>query len=231
MFSQKEKSVIYEAFDMYYINYCKTIPSNEELSYITFTKDFEEKMQKLIESERKFYFYWINTVRKRVAIIILAIIISLTSVTFGVKAIREPVIRFIVETFEKFSNVVFVGDKSEEDEEIYYNFETINPSYIPNGYVLDSNFEQETVYQAVYINEQTSLMFMYMQAINNDGILQANTENVVYENILVNDYPAIYYFNKGTNTIILSGEKYIFTIEGTIEKEELIKIAESIEIK
>ena len=131
MFSQKEKSIIYEAFDMYYLDYCKTLPSNEELSHITFTKEFEERMRKLIEREKKFYFYWINTVRKRVAIIILVIIISLTSVTFGVKAIREPVIRFILETFEKFTNITFVNDDETEILANDFIFENKFPTYIP----------------------------------------------------------------------------------------------------
>lgn len=70
-----------------------------------------------------------------------------------------------------------------------------------------------------------------MQMLNNESAVQANTENIEYENLLVNNYSAIYFSNKGTNTIIVSGETYIFTVDGTVEKEELLKIAESIKIK
>ena len=230
MFSQKEKSVIYEAFDMYYINYCKTIPSNEELSYITFTKDFEEKMQKLIESERKFYFYWVNTVRKRVAIIILAIIISLTSVTFGVKAIREPVIRFIIETFEKFANIIFVNEEPETlTDDFIFEKETL--SYIPEGFVLETEIDNGTIYQVLYTNTEVNSTLMYMQQINDNSTMQVNTENVTYENMTINGNQAIFYSNLGTQTIVFSNNKYVYTIATTESKEELIKIAESIDIK
>ena len=233
MFSQKEKSVIYEAFDMYYADYCKTLPSNEELGYITFTKDFEERMKKLIERERKFYYYWTNTVGKRVAMIIISIIISLTTFTFSVKALREPFVNFIVETFEKFSNVIFVSDKSEKDNTIENDFKlvVIEPSYIPDGYEKELNFGDEVVYQARYVNTYRTSSIMYMKSINDGSILQANTENVSYENIVINQYAGIYYSNKGTNTIVFSTEEYLFTVEGTVDKEQIFKIAESIIIK
>ena len=233
IFTKREKAIIYEAFDLYYANYCKTLPTNEELSYIKIPDILDAKIQKLIEREKKFYFYWFNTFGKRVAAIILAILISLTTVTFSVKALREPFIRFIVEIYEKFSNVIFVNDKSESDiilvtEELI--LEKIQPTYIPEEYELESEYNDEVIHKEIYINSDKSKTIMYMQRINDESIVQANTENVVYENILINNYSAIYYSNKGTNTIVVSGERYIFTIEGTIEKEELLKIAESIDI-
>lgn len=230
IFTQKEKSILYEALDLYCIEFCKTLPTNEELSDITFSEEFERKMQKLIDLQKKFYFNWFNTVGKRVAAIILVIILSFTTITFSVRALREPVIRFIVETFEKFSNVMFVNDKTEQDIIVDFVLEKVVPSYIPDKFTEESIFEDESGFQTVYISNDGSQSIMVMQIVNDEAIVQTNTENVVYENILVNNYPAIYYSNKGTNTIVISGEQYIFTVEGTIEKEELIKIAESIKI-
>lgn len=229
MFTTKEKAVIYEAFDLYYKEYCKTLPTKEELSHVVIPDELEAKMQKLIAKERKFYYYWINTLGKRVAAIILAIILCLTTVTFSVRALREPVVRFIVETFEKFSNVIFVNDKSQDDINADLILEKMNPTYIPNGFMEEATFDDAMGYQVIYSNGTETIM--YMQAINKEGVLQANTENVEYEEFNINGYDAIYYFNKGTNTIVISGEKYIFTFESTIEKDELTKMAESIEFE
>lgn len=229
-FTQKEKAIIYEALDLYCIEFCKTLPTDEELSGITFSEEFERKMQKLINRQKKFYYYWFNTVGKRVAAIILVLLLSLTTITFSVKALREPVIRFIVETYKKFSNVMFVNDKTEQDIIVDFVLEKVIPSYIPEKFTEESTFEDESGFQTVYISNDGSQSIMVMQIVNDEAIVQANTENVVCENISVSNYPAIYYSNKGTNTIVISGEQYIFTVEGTIEKEELIKIAESIKI-
>ena len=230
IFTQKEKSILYEALDLYCIEFCKTLPTNEELSDITLSEEFERKMQKLIDRQKKFYFNWFNTVGKRVAAIILVILLSFTTITFSVRALREPFVRFIVETFEKFSNVMFVNDKTEQDIIVDFVLEKVVPSYIPDKFTEESIFEDESGFQTVYISNDGSQSIMVMQIVNDEAIVQTNTENVVYENILVNNYPAIYYSNKGTNTIVISGEQYIFTVEGTIEKEELLKIVESIKI-
>ncbi|MBR3918359.1 MAG: DUF4367 domain-containing protein [Clostridia bacterium] len=229
-FTQKEKAIIYEALDLYCIEFCKTLPTNEELSHITFSEEFERKMQKLIDRQKKFYYYWFNTVGKRVAAIILVLLLSLTTITFSVKALREPVIRFIVETYEKFSSVVFINDKTEENTSVDFVLEKVVPAYIPDEFTEESTFEDESGFQTVYISNDGSKSIMIMQIVNDEAIAKANTENVTYQNIMIAEHPAIYYSNKGTNTIIISGEQYIFTVEGTIEKEELVKIVESIKI-
>lgn len=232
MFTAKEKTVIYEAFDLYYKEYCKALPTKEELSHIVIPDELDEKIQKLIAKERKFYYYWINTLGKRVAAIILAIILCLTTVTFSVRALREPLVRFIVETFEKFSNVLFVNDKSNNDilldDDLVLN--VIEPAYIPEGYVLDFNIKDETIYQSVYVNNQNNTI-AYTQHINNESIFQADTEGIVYEDILINNCKGITYFNKGNNTIMFNNDEYIFIITSPIDLTELIKIAESIDFE
>lgn len=229
-FTQKEKAIIYEALDLYCIEFCKTLPTDEELSGITFSEEFERKMQKLIDRQKKFYYYWFNTVGKRVAAIILVLLLSLTTITFSVRALREPVIRFIVETYEKFSNVIFVNDKSEEDIIDDFTFVKIDPTYIPEGYSLESNFEYDNGYQAMYANKENGITIIYSQHINNDSVLQANTEGVSYQNITINNLEGISYSNKGNNTVIFNSKEYVFSLTSKISNEELVKIAESIKI-
>ena len=120
--SKKNLEVLRAALDVIAIEEAATLPTAEESAYITFSAEFECKMQKLIKKESKPYFRLINTVGKRVACIVIAVLITLTSVTFGVKAIREAVIEFFVETFEKFSVVGF------KDEDISENNKKIERS-------------------------------------------------------------------------------------------------------
>lgn len=232
-FTQKEKAIIYEALDLYCIEFCKTLPTDEELSGITFSEEFERKMQKLINQQKKFYYYWFNTVGKRVAAIILVLLLSLTTITFSVKALREPVIRFIVETYEKFSSVVFVNDRSENDiilETDDVILEVLDPTYIPADYELESEYNDEIVHEKVYINSDQSATIAYMQRINDESIFQANTEGIVYENISIGKYQGVKYSNKGNNTVMFNTDDFIFVITGQIEASEIIKIAESIKI-
>ncbi len=134
------------AFEIYNKKLCDSLPTDDELNHITFSENFEKKTQKLIRAQKKSYYYLINTVGKRVAIIILALVLSFTATTFGVKAIRECVIEFITETFEQFTKI------SVEDENAYPQNKLVKLTlqYIPEGYFLESETEANCFYRVTY---------------------------------------------------------------------------------
>ena len=149
MFLSKEiDKKLVMAFELYNKKLSDSLPTDEELKDITFSENFENKMQKLIRAQKISYFYLINTVGKRAAVIILAIMISLTATTFGVKAIRESVIKFITETFEKFTSV----SVENEDPDIQVEIIKTAPQYIPEGYELETEIEIEFTTQHFQIS-------------------------------------------------------------------------------
>lgn len=230
-----QRDKLYEAFDLYSKELCETLPSDEELANISFSDEFEEKMQKLIEKQKKFYYYWLNTAGKRAAAVIAALFVGLTAVTFGVKAIREPFLRFIVETFEKFSSIIFMNDddnsgQSSISADADFEFEAVEPSYIPEGFVLDSKIDDFLWFQAIYINSENSSVITYTQTMVDDTVMQADTEDTTYNKIQINGYEAISYTRNGNNTVVFNSDKYVFSVTGSIDMDEIIKMAESIEI-
>ena len=70
--SKQNLDILYRAFDEYCKYYMTTLPGKEELEKITFSPEFEAKMEKLVNKQKKPYYYMINTVAKRVAWIIVA---------------------------------------------------------------------------------------------------------------------------------------------------------------
>ena len=212
-----------KAFELYNEKLCDSLPTDEELKDIKFSDGFEKKMQKLIMVQKKSYFYLINSVGKRVAIIVLAIIISLTATTFGVKAIRETVIEFITETFEKFTKI------SVQDEEPVTQDDIVKaaPQYIPEGYSIESEFDSGIVYRIVYSNSDINTID-YIQQINFGTIYNVDTEDIEYEVININSLDGIKYIKKKMNTVVFSDETYLYTIRGQVPFDELIKMAESI---
>ena len=105
MFTEREKQQLRGYFALYTKAYRATLPTEEELEKISFSERFERRMEKLIRRQRRFYYAWIDTVGKRVAWIAVGLLACLTVTTFSVDAIREPVAKFMVETYEKFSRV------------------------------------------------------------------------------------------------------------------------------
>lgn len=65
------------AFELYNQQLSDNLPNKDELKTITFSQTFETKMKKLLAAQKKSYYYMINTVGKRIAIIITALLITL----------------------------------------------------------------------------------------------------------------------------------------------------------
>ena len=213
------------AFESFNKELCESLPTDEELKDITFSEAFEKKMQKLIRAQKKSYFYLINTVGKRVAIIVLAIIISITATTFSVKAIRETIIDFITETFEKFTKISVENELTELEMQI--EFVKTAPQYIPEGYSVESEIEVDGFYQINYNNNENNLI-VYYQELYYKNIRHINTEGVEYVDLYINSYDGVFYNKNGTNTLVFADETYMYTVYGQVSRDELIKMAESI---
>ena len=62
-------------------------------------------------------------------------------------------------------------------------------------------------------------------------ILSANTENVNSEHIMINNHEAFYIENEDGNILALLSDTASYTINGSINKDEMIKIAQNLKIK
>lgn len=76
----------------------------KEYNEWTPSEKFEKKMSHLIGARKNPFWIFVNTVGKRVAVIVFVFIVLCGS-AMSVEAIREPVVKFIVETYEKYTAV------------------------------------------------------------------------------------------------------------------------------
>lgn len=88
------------------------IPTDENSIDYTFSEQFNQRMKKLIKSQKKVCWNLVNTAGKRVAIISLAIF-TMFATAFSVKATREPIVKFITEIYETFIQYFFEGDTTD----------------------------------------------------------------------------------------------------------------------
>ncbi len=105
------------------------IPTNEKNINILFSKRFNNKMEKLLNNQKRAYWGYINTVPKRMAIACITIIVLFTTAC-SVEEIRKPIVDFIKEVQEKFIQYFFEGDTIKE---ISYEYKI---------YELPADFEQ-----------------------------------------------------------------------------------------
>ena len=225
-YGKEDEKLLKEALLVYRNKEIKNLPDSKALEDITFSQKFEEKMQELIAKEKKPYYVIINTALKRVACVIVALFVSL-SVMLSVDAIREPFLKYIVETFEKYSAVYF-KDNSQITPETFVSYA---PEYIPEGYKeVKRDGSAEFMYNFItYFDENgNNIEFQQDLAIHS---IKINTEDVKIEKIYINDIEAIYCENLGIRFILFADNNYSYLIsckEDMVSKNELIKISESI---
>lgn len=228
--SKQNLDILYRAFDEYCKYYMTTLPSEEELQKITFSPVFESKMQKLINKQKKLYFYMINTVAKRVACIIVACLTVLTTLTFSVKAIREPVIKFFVDTYKKFSIIFFdeenINENYNQGITTYYE-----PTYLPEGYV-ESEVQKGIYTQKIEYTNNEGYYISFRQNTINPSNIYIDTENA--KTLFVNYSNAYLVSKDGVSKLIWNNELYYFsiTVSENFSVDEILNIANSVsEIK
>lgn len=227
MFKNKKNiEILRKALDVIAIEEAAELPSPEECAYVTFSKEFEDKMEKLIRKQSKPYYYLINTVGKRVACVIIAVLITLTSITFGVKAIREAVINFFIETFEKFSVVSYNEEDIPTETEFLKTYYA--PTYIPNGYNLEFNEKLSIFYRIEYVSNDSRLCFN--QNTLREVSAYIDTENAQTENITISGFSAIYVVKNDSVSIYWNDNNYSYMVrsEGNLSEDEIVKFAESV---
>ena len=222
-FFETDINVLREALEIYSQECADSLPNEDELEKHIFSEAFENKMMKLIKLQKKTYYQYINTVGKRVASIVAVFILCLFITIFSVKALREPFVHFIVETYEKFTSI-FVEKETTNDN---IEFKVMVPQYIPEGYVTEEPIITDLDVIYTYFNND-GLYFIYTQDLFDKIQTTIDTEKTFYEKIQIDSLEGIYYENKGMNCLVFNDGTYNFSISGYISKDEIIKIAESI---
>jgi hypothetical protein len=214
------------ALEIYSESFTASYPDENELEEsVSFSEEFYKKMNRLIRIRKRPYYVFIKTTGTKVASILLIILITLSATVFSVKAFRDPVIKFIVETFEKFSRITFQreGDyKNIAPEDI--NFYKL--TYLPEGFEIVITQDGDRSMLREYAKEDDIITFS--QSVASGTTMTVDTEGAQIEDITFRGYDGIYFLNKGYHTIVWLEDGYLFYVAGTLEKDEIFKIGENL---
>lgn len=188
-----------------------------------FSVEFERKMQKLIKRRNKPYYKIINTVGKRVACIVVIVLLASSVTVLSVDALRNTVADFFVSTYEKFSSVQPVEDD-------------IAPSTIKDIYEITYDlkeyeiyYEDNTEYRRNITYIKDDILINFSQYTKDAYDINVNTEGYEITTIDINNYEAVYFLdNHNYNHLIFDNGAYIIYINSNISKNALINIAESV---
>lgn len=199
------------------------IPQDEKSINYKFSDRFNNRMEKLIKAQRKPYWKFISTTSKRAAVIFVAIL-TLFTAAFSVKAIREPIIKFIKQVYESFTQYSFDGD----------TVETINKEYtitkMLDGYELIDKLTSDNTIATTYKNELgDTIIFTQMTTEYSTGYLVDNESGEQYTETVDGieiDFKEWY----DTKTAIWANDGYVFSIDciGNISFEDIKQIIRTI---
>lgn len=200
--------------------YEASIPQMEEH---IFSRKFERKMEKLINRRRKPYYKLINRTWKRAVCAVTAVAVSMTIVMQS-EAVRSLFKDFFAYIYEKFSVLQSVDSTNapETIEEIYAI------TYDLSDYEIDYEEYDDYSRNITYVSDNT--VIDYCQNVKSEYNLLLNTEQSVFEIILINGHEAICFRdNHDYHVVVWDNGSYIITINSNVGKDVLIDIAKSVQ--
>ena len=192
---------------------------------VEFSKEHKNKIEQIFKQaknrERKLIFRN-NAKRIVLCAAILILLFGITAMSVG--AVRNRILNFIHNTEETNSKIGINLDYGSEK----YNDENISLDYIPYGFSLEKKQINLGSFDYKFSSEMQYYTINLSDSSGNDTI---DTEKAGIERMVINENDCYYIENSNGKTIIMSNGEKICTIQGEIEKDEIIKIAQNLEIK
>lgn len=202
----------------------RDIPHDESLIQYEFTAEFEKKMNKLIAKQKKKTWHWVNTAPKRIALL-AAVAVMLFTTACSVPEIREPVVEFVTEVYETFTEYFFEGD-STEDVNISKKYQLTS---LPSGFEEIDTFENDSFVSTTYENENGDIICFSQSA--SESSLFVDVEKGENKILNVSGYEVHLYSRQGAIQAIWIHDTYWFELicYGDYMDQDIIDMIESVE--
>ena len=143
----------------------------------------------------------------------------------SVDALRTRVMNFIFNARSTDTEITSVTDGKNEN----YRIGNFSIEYIPDGFQLEKQREIDQEIYLLFENSENALISITVSQSN--GVHSVDTEDAYIEEITINGIKSLYSTKDGNNILAMCSEKGIVTIQSTISRDEIVKIARNIEIK
>lgn len=201
----------------------REVPRDDSQIQHEFSPEFEQKIAKLIRKEKEFFWHFVNTASKRVAVI-AAVLVMLLTTACSVEAIREPIVRFLIEVYESFTEYTFEGEKSETITKEY------QMSTVPEGFTQTDYFKDDAGITTTYKNEQGD-MIRFSQTITSGTDITIDGEHAKTKVVDVSGREVQLYLREDISVAFWIEDIYVLKIvyHGNISEQGLVDIVNTIE--
>ena len=219
-------ALLYAAFEQYHCLLADQF-KDEDLQEISFSPRFEEKMERLLHRQKRFYYPLINTALKRVACILAAVVVSGSAVALGVHGNQKEESYFNAQNFSEHGVSVHFFNVKLPYETMHDPIVQKAPSYLPKGYVLAEDRSEPRKTELIYEGEGADC-FYYAQ-YGNSSDAHAYAEDAVCERTCVGEFEGYLLKSESCTHLIFSDGEYLYQLNGTLTEEEIFKVAQSIQ--
>lgn len=209
-----------------------TLPKDEDLPPFVPSARFERKMKRLLAQQcRSPQANRTLLYAKRTAVAAMVVL----AVSFGglmtVQAHREKVVEFVTHVFHELTDYRFVKDAPDTGA---VELPDLTFGYVPEGFELTEdrlvNGGRRRHFE--YKNSSGEFFRLSQQGITADGDYHTilDTEDAQTYPVTVNGNEGVFNTKSGYSTIIWSNGSVVYYLSGTISPDELILIAENLQL-
>lgn len=202
--------------------------------------ELDARIKKLIaRHERKGNFkkFWGKTtiLLPKIAAIFFVVILSSAIFVVSVESLRIKVLNYIIEVQEEYTSIRIKDIPIDNIETTYPGVPTewenvYIPTYIPEGFKIEKAESLAVIKMIQYSNDDGQLI-IFNQSTNEKMDLRVDTENAKSEKININGFEGLIVEKNGLITIAWYNNDFSFYLKSQIDKNELVKMAESIKVK
>jgi hypothetical protein len=204
-------------------------PLDDEFNrYHSYSSEFSSNMVSFIKKAKKRgRAFRVRRVILQCAIIAVIFIAVSTVVIYNVEAFRVPFLNMFNQNNDE-SITINIKDEKANYESFGDKISGMNlPTYIPDGYRVDSIDLADTMYIVVYCNDNGDEVVL--QSLYEGNSVLVDNEDAVSKDITVNNESAQFFDKNGMRTLIYEFNNNYFLLNGIISENELFNIAESME--
>lgn len=188
--------------ELKYLEYLH-IPQEDKIDH-TFSKKYLTSKNKLLKKTGQYYWKYVNTLTKKIAVITIAFIIALSSL-MSVDAVRERVLGFIYKNYSYFTEI---------EKEIGISNEKISEYYtladIPEGFSVILTNHSPVVLTTIWSNEKEQDI-IYTQALKSAGT-SFNSELGELSETIINNVPCLIFKSDINYLCYWEFDKYRFEL-------------------
>ncbi len=211
----------------------REMPSEEQLEgEYEPTPEFEAKMQRFLrQHRRKINIRMYSQMAKKIVAGIGIVFILVSAGLLCVKAARVTIFNAILDWKDRYVTIKYDEREKQLNKSEVDMSELYKPKYIPEGFYQYDVAKSGSTITIKYINNEKIKIYFDQKLLSSSGIAAIDSENKNYTEISIGETKAYLFEAKSEddNTFIIwKNETTSFNLFSNINKDELIKMAESI---